>query len=145
MTAAPSIVWFRDDLRLTDHPALVAGAERGGPLVLLYLLDETSPGVRPLGGAARWWLHHSLRALGDDIRARGGQLVLRRGAAETVIPELVHETGAGAVFWNRRYGASREVDARLKRDLRSNGLDARSFAASLLVEPVAVRTEQGTP
>ncbi len=145
MTAAPSIVWFRDDLRLADHPALEAGLNRGGPLVLLYLLDEVNAGIRPLGGASRWWLHGSLRALGDDIRTRGGRLVLRRGAAEETIPELVRETGAGAIYWNRRYGASRDIDARLKARLRADGLEARSFAANLLVEPTAVETEQGTP
>ena len=145
MSAAPSIVWFRDDLRLADHPALDAGLGRQAPLVLLYLLDELSHEIRPLGGAAKWWLHGSLSALSDEIRARGGLLVLRRGAAEDVIPALVRETGAGAVFWNRRYGGSREIDVRLKSRLRADGLEVQSFAADLLVEPQAVETEQGTP
>lgn len=145
MSDAPTIVWFRDDLRLADHPALRAGIDRGAPLVLVYLLDDDSDEVRPLGGASRWWLHGSLRELGDEIRARGGRLVLRRGAAETVLPELVRETGAGAVFWNRRYGAAREIDARLKERLRADGLEVQSFAANLLVEPWEVQTEQGTP
>lgn len=143
--SGPSIVWFRDDLRLADHPALRAAVDRGGPVVLLYLLDEQSPGVRPLGGATRWWLHHSLAALAADIEARGGRLVLRRGPAEEVLPALVAETEAEAVFWNRRYGASREVDARLKARLRDDGLDVASFAANLLVEPWEVTTEAGEP
>lgn len=142
---APTIVWFRDDLRLADNPALTAGVRRGSPLVLVYLLDEESDGVRPLGGAARWWVHGSLRSLGDELRARGGRLVLRRGAAEEAIPALVRETGAGAVLWNRRYGASREIDARLKKQLHGEGLEAESYAANLLVEPSAVSTDQGTP
>ena len=82
--------------------------------MLLYLLDEVSEGIRPLGGASRWWLHGSLRRARARLAALGGRLVLRRGAAEQVLPDLVRETGAGAVFWNRRYGASREIDARLK-------------------------------
>ena len=142
---APSIVWFRDDLRLADHPALSAACARRGPVVPLYLLDEESPGIRPLGGATRWWLHHSLTAHADEIAARGGHLVLRRGAAEHEIPRLVAETGARAVFWNRRYGASREVDARLERRLRDDGVEVVSFAANLLVEPGEVTTEAGTP
>jgi deoxyribodipyrimidine photo-lyase len=81
-----SIVWFRDDLRLADHPALRAALERGGPVVLLYLLDEISPGIRPLGGATRWWLHHSLAAHAAEIARLGGTLVLRHGAAEEVLP-----------------------------------------------------------
>lgn len=142
---APSIVWFRDDLRLADHPALHAGLDRGGPVVLLYLFDEQSPGIRPLGGATRWWLHNSLTAHAAEVARRGGQLVLRRGAAEEELPRLVAETGAEAVFWNRRYGASREVDARLESALRNAGVEVASFAAALLVEPWEITTGAGTP
>jgi deoxyribodipyrimidine photo-lyase len=140
-----SIVWFRDDLRLGDHPALRAALGRGGPVVLLYLFDQESPGIRPLGGATRWWVHHSLTAHAAEIAKRGGRLVLRRGAAEEVLPALVVETGADAVFWNRRYGASREVDARLKTRLRDDGVEVASFAANLLVEPWEVTTGSGEP
>jgi deoxyribodipyrimidine photo-lyase len=142
---APTIVWFRDDLRLGDHPALRAALERGGPLVLLYLFDQESPGIRPLGGATRWWLHHSLTAHAAEIAQRGGRLVLRRGPAEEVLPALLAETGADAVFWNRRYSAAREVDARLKTTLRDRGIEVRSFAANLLVEPWEVTTDAGEP
>jgi deoxyribodipyrimidine photo-lyase len=142
---APSIVWFRDDLRLTDHPALAAALARGGPVVLLYLLDEVSPGIRPLGGATRWWLHHSLAAHAGEIAERGGRLVLRLGAASEELPRLVAETGATAVFWNRRYGASREVDARVATLLRAAGVEVADFAANLLVEPGEVTTDAGAP
>ena len=69
----PSIVWFRDDLRATDNPALRAAAEDGAA-VALYVLDEESPGIRPLGGASRWWLHHSLLALREDLAALGARV-----------------------------------------------------------------------
>jgi deoxyribodipyrimidine photo-lyase len=137
---APSIVWLRDDLRLADNPALTAAAERGAPVVLVYVHDEQSEGVRPLGAASRWWLHGSLEKLGASA-----PLVLRRGHAETVIPALVEQTGAAAVYWNRRYGASREVDARLKKRLRNDDLQVESFAANLLFEPWTVTTRQGEP
>ncbi|WP_309708819.1 deoxyribodipyrimidine photo-lyase [Pseudolysinimonas sp.] len=143
--SAPSIVWFRDDLRLSDHPALSAALGRGRPVVLLYLFDEESAGIRPLGGATRWWLHHSLAAHAAEIARLGGRLVLRRGAAEEELPRLVAEAGADAVFWNRRYGAGREVDARLKAVLRDAGVEVASFAANLLVEPWEVTTGAGTP
>ncbi|MFC9918526.1 cryptochrome/photolyase family protein [Agromyces binzhouensis] len=146
MTATPSIVWFRDDLRVGDHPALHAAVERGEPIVAVYVLDEESSGVRPLGGAAKWWLHHSLASLSGDLRDRGVRLVLRRGPAGRVIRTLVDEVGAGAVFWNRRYGgAEREIDADLKSDLSDAGLEVRSFGASLLFEPWTIRTASGTP
>ncbi|MGV2903502.1 deoxyribodipyrimidine photo-lyase, partial [Microbacterium sp. AGC62] len=75
---SPSLVWFRDDLRLADNPALRAAIDRGEPVIALYVLDEESPGIRPLGGAARWWLHHSLASLDARLRERGGALVRRR-------------------------------------------------------------------
>lgn len=135
---SPTIVWLRDDLRLADNPALTAAAQRGEAVVLVYVLDEVSEEARPLGAASKWWLHHSLLALGD-------QLVVRQGSAETVLPALVDEIGAGAVFWNRRYGATREIDARLKTRLRDDGLEVQSFQANLLVEPWALTTGGGGP
>ena len=143
---SPSIVWFRDDLRLADNPALRAAVDRGEPIIALYVLDEESEGIRPLGGAARWWLHESLRSLGERVSERGGTLLLRRGPAGRVVREVVSESGAGAVFWNRRYGgAERAVDAELKEGLREDGLSVESFAASLLFEPWTVQTGGGTP
>ncbi|GAA5202765.1 deoxyribodipyrimidine photo-lyase [Microbacterium jejuense] len=141
----PSIVWFRDDLRLADNPALRAAIDRGEPIVALYVLDEESPGVRALGGAARWWLHHSLASLGDRLRERGATLVLRRGPAERIVRELAVDASAGAVFWNRRYGGpEREIDTALKTGLREEGVDVASFTGSLLFEPWTVKTGAGT-
>lgn len=143
---AVSLVWFRDDLRLADHPALAAAIERGGPVVAVYALDEQTPGIRPLGGAARWWLHHSLTALANDLRALGIPLVLRRGETARVIREVVTDVGADAVFWNRRYSTpERDIDADLKAGLRADGHEVHSFAASVLFEPWTVRTGGGTP
>jgi deoxyribodipyrimidine photo-lyase len=134
----PSVVWLRDDLRLADNPALTAAVHRGEPVVLVYILEDAGP--RPLGAASRWWLHGSLTRLGASA-----PLVLRRGAAATVIPALMREVGADAIYWNRRYGAARDVDAQLKAGLRADGLEVTSFAANLLFEPWAVTTGEGTP
>lgn len=146
MAVTPSVVWFRDDLRLDDNPALTAAVERGGPVVAVFVLDEESDGIRPHGGAARWWLHQSLTSLTADLAAAGVRLILRRGPAEAVIAGLVDETDAGAVFWNRRYGqAERAIDAGIKTRLRDDGLEVSSFAGSLLYEPWTIATGQGTP
>jgi len=141
----PTIVWLRDDLRVSDNPALVAAVDRGAPVVVVYLLDDESPQVRPLGAATRWWLHSSLDALGSSISSLGGSLVLRSGAAAEAIPQLIAETGADAIYWNRRYGAAREIDAGLKSSLREQGLDVQSFQANLLFEPWTVTTGEGNP
>lgn len=140
-----TLVWLRDDLRIADNPALHEAASRGGEVVVLYLLDEVSPGIRSLGGASKWWLHHSLESLRASIEEIGGTLTVREGAAAEVIPAVVEESGADAVFWNRRYGKSRDVDAALKTSLRESGIGAQSFQANLLFEPWTVTTNEGNP
>jgi deoxyribodipyrimidine photo-lyase len=141
----PTVVWLRQDLRLADNPALGEACRRGGPVALLYILDET-PGPRARGGASRWWLDKSLASLARDIAARGGALTLRRGEAADVLAAVIAEAGAGAVYWNRLYDeASIERDRRIKQDLAGRGLDVRSFNASLLNEPWEVQTGSGGP
>ncbi|GAA4049214.1 deoxyribodipyrimidine photo-lyase [Arthrobacter methylotrophus] len=141
----PSIVWFRDDLRVTDNPALRAAVDDGAA-VALYVLDEESPGIRPLGGAARWWLHHSLLSLREELATLGVPLLLRRGPAAVVVQETATALGAGALYWNRRYGeAERMLDAGIKTSARGSGMHSESFQASLLHEPWAVTTKQGGP
>lgn len=146
MTEPPILVWLRDDLRLADNPALDAALARRRPLVLLWLLDEVSPGIRPLGGAARWWLHHSLSAFARSVEALGGRLVLRRGPAAVVVPAVVEEIGADTVLWNRRWGGGEvAVDRELKSGFAGRGVRVESFRAALLHEPTTLRTGAGTP
>lgn len=139
-----ALVWFRDDLRLHDHAALTAAA-RHGAVVALYVLDEVSPGARPLGGAARWWLHESLARLRSALAEHGVPLVLRRGAAADVVPEVAARAQATAVFWNRRYGPERAIDAQLKVRFAESGVDCRSFQGGLLWEPMTISTQTGSP
>lgn len=142
---ALTVVWLRDDLRTEDNPALHAAAERGD-VVVCYVLDEASEGIRPLGGASRWWLHHSLSSLTSSLQDLGVPLVLRSGRAQAVIPELMEEIGADAIFWNRRYArAERSIDATLKSSLTEGGIEVRSFQANLLFEPWEVVTGSGSP
>ena len=145
-TVETALVWLRDDLRLDDNPALNAAAGLGMPVTVLYVLDEESAGVRPLGGATRWWLHHSLTALASALEARNSRLLLRKGPAEQVVRDVAAETGAAHLFWNRRYGQpERTIDAAVKEWAGENGLAATSFQASLLFEPWTVKTGSGGP
>ncbi|WP_257879560.1 cryptochrome/photolyase family protein [Kocuria flava] len=140
---AVTVVWFRDDLRITDHPALDAAVRRGRVLAL-YVLDEDSADVLPLGTAARWWLDGSLRSLRASLADLGIPLVSRRGPAGEVVPEVLRRTGAGGITWNRRYGGpERAVDAAVEQWCAGHGVEAHSFAAALLHEPWEVRTGTG--
>lgn len=146
MSVSPSIVWFRQDLRLRDHPALQAAAERRGAIVAVYIQDETSEGDWRMGGASRWWLHQSLSKLASAIEQRGGRLILRQGESEKELARLAEETGAGAVYWCRRYEPlAMQRDANIKRALVESGLEVRSFNGALLHEPHTVQNKQGKP
>ena len=101
MTASrPAIVWYRDDLRVSDHPALQAASSTHASAACVFVLDDKTPGLRSPGGAARWWLAQSLRALQASLQKRGASLVLRKGSAPEVIAALACEIDAGTVYWN---------------------------------------------
>lgn len=99
---APSIVWLRRDLRLADQPALHAAAQ-DGPVLCVYVLDDETPRHRKMGGASRWWLHHSLASLSRSLEARGSRLILRRGRCEDELASVAAEAGAGRVHCIRHY------------------------------------------
>jgi deoxyribodipyrimidine photo-lyase len=136
-----SLIWFRKDLRLADNPALIAALGSGRPVVPVYVLDEDTDGVRPMGAASRWWLHHSLGALDASLRALGSRLILRRGPAERVIEDLAAECDASSVYWNRAYDqGTRERDTRLKQSFNRRGVVAEGLKGNLLFEPWELRT-----
>ena len=146
MTATPTLLWFRQDLRLQDNPALAAAAARGGAIVPVFILDDAAEGKWPQGGASRWWLHHALAALDDGLRERGSRLLIARGDSGPILAQLAAATGAGAVYWNRRYEpAAIARDAAVKTALTAAGLDARSFNSALLFEPHTIQNQQGKP
>lgn len=143
--SAPAIVWFREDLRLADNPALRAAMERGGPLLCVYVFDEESHGLRKRGGASRWWLRHSLAALATALERKGGRLDILVGAARPVLSRLVAETGARALFWNRRYDAAgMAIDASIKQELGAR-IEVESFNGKLIAEPWTLKTKAGDP
>ena len=90
------LLWLRQDLRLHDQPALLAAASEGA-VVPVYILDDEAPGPWAIGGAQRWWLHHSLVALDAALRERGSRLILRRGDAVSELRSLCTETGARSI------------------------------------------------
>lgn len=142
---APTLVWFRLDLRLADHPSLSAAAERG-PVVPVFVWAPEEEGLAAPGAASRWWLHHSLAALEAALRARGSRLILRRGPALAALRALAAETGAKSVVWSRRVEPPLAArDAKVEAGLRADGLSVETFNSALLFEPGEVRTGAGGP
>ena len=142
--SGPTIVWYRNDLRLADNPALAAACASGGAVVPVYVLDDAAAGPWRLGGAARWWLHHSLASLQRELAGLGLTLRIARGDAGDTIDRLIAATGAGAVHWNRRYEPwAIAQDMTIKAALDQRGVPARSFNAALGREPWEVAREGG--
>ncbi len=142
-----TLVWFRRDLRLADNPALAAAVAAGGAVVPVFVHapDEEAPWSP--GGASRWWLHHGLQALEAELATRGSRLIVRAGTDSlATLEDLVRETGASRVVWNRLYEPRCvERDRRVKTALRAAGILAESYNAALLHEPWTVRTQSGGP
>jgi len=146
MSANSSLVWFRHDLRLDDNPALAGAIERGSPVIPVFVWAPQEEGAWPHGAASRWWLHQSLQRLDGDLRGRGARLIIREGQSLSQLQQLIDETGADAVFWNRRYEpAAIARDTAVKKELRARGIAAESFNGNLLFEPWEVATREGKP
>ena len=119
MSGAPALVWFRQDLRLSDNPALAAAVESRCPVIPVYIWAPEEEGQWPPGAASRWWLSRSLAKLSEDLEKRGSRLTIHRGPTASAVSRLVAESGAASVFWNRRYepaaiARDREVESKLR-------------------------------
>ncbi len=146
MSQPPTILWFRHDLRLSDHEALSAAIARGGPVVLVFIWSPDDEGGWSAGGASRWWLHQSLARLEEQLLKLGARLVIRQGSCLEELKSIVRDTGADAVYWSRRYEpAIIERDRRIKEQLRAQGLHAKSFNSALLHEPWSIRNKSDKP
>ena len=142
---APAIVWYRDDLRVNDHAALSAAADHGGPVIAVYVLDDAQAGTWAPGGASRWWLHHALTALDDDLKHRGSRLIVRRGDTLDALTDLARTHGADALYFHRRYEPfERRLEDEVHRAL-GEALTIRRLRGRLLVEPERIQTQAGDP
>lgn len=142
MSSSKTIVWFRQDLRLSDNPALVAAAALGQVLPV-YILDNENSGEWRPGAASRWWLHHSLAALDESL---SGNLQLFAGDPARILPRLAEEQEASHVMWNRCYEPWRvQRDKRLKSALEDQGLQIETHNGSLLWEPWTNLKDDETP
>jgi deoxyribodipyrimidine photo-lyase len=146
MNMRPLLLWFRLDLRLTDNPALLAAIRSRNPIIPIFVWAPQEEDPWPPGAASRWWLHQSLCSLEQKLAKIGSRLIIRKGPTEGAICDLLRETNAHSVFWNRRYEPSpRERDSKLKQTLQYQGIHVQSFNSALLFEPWTVLNHSGQP
>ena len=135
-----AIVWFRQDLRLDDNPAFASACEHHG-VIPLYILDEITTHI---GGAQRWWLHHSLVSLDEGLKKQGLTLCRRQGNALDVLKQLVDDYQIDTIYWNRCYEpAAIERDTLIKHFFHTCGVHVVSSNGSLLHEPWQITNASG--
>ncbi len=141
-----ALVLFRRDLRLADNPALTAACAEHTHILPVFIHAPDCDDPWPAGAASRWWLHHALAALQSRLQSRGGTLHLAAGDTLPMLLELLEQSGARAVYWNRLYEpASIARDTRVKAALRERGIEVHSHRAALWSEPWQISTQQGEP
>lgn len=147
MTTENVLVWFRQDLRLADNPALHAAVETGLPVVPVYIGDTQAEGSWAIGAADRVWFHHSLQALSQGLKSIQSQLILQAGHTETQLLALAQQAQARQIHCNARYEpeAIRQQEA-LQASLASQGIELVVHrGGTLLWEPDSIETGNGKP
>lgn len=137
-----AIVWFRQDLRLRDNPALYYAATENENIIPLYILNENRPWV--FGDAQRWWLHHSLNSLRSQLKKLGLKLILRKGNPAKIFLELAKNKKMNAVYWNDCYEPDAIIqDKKIKTKLIKLGIKIKNYNGSLLYKPCEIINKKG--
>jgi len=136
------LMWFRQDLRLSDNPALISAANHGA-VIPLYIFDDINPGEYLMGAASRCWLHHSLNSLNKSLNNR---LLIKQGDPKSILNELIEKYDITAVYWNRCYQPWQiQRDKEIKSSLQHQGVAVTTSNGSLLWEPWDNLKNDGTP
>jgi deoxyribodipyrimidine photo-lyase len=147
MSAESVLLWFRQDLRLADNPALHAAEITGLPIVPVYIWDTQAEGLWANGAADRVWFHHSLQALSQGLKNIQSQLILQSGDTENWLVSLARETRARQIHSNARYEPEgiRQQEA-LQKSVGHQGIElVIHHGGTLLWEPDSIETGNGKP
>ena len=136
-----AIIWFRQDLRCNLNPAFTDACNMHDVVIPLYINDDATEN---LGGAQKWWLHHSLIALNQALEKLGLNLILRRGDALEQLQKLITEYNVTAIYWNRCYELQLIArDTTIKDALKKQGISVLSSNGFLLNEPWTIKNKSG--
>ncbi len=146
MSNSPTILWFRQDLRLHGNPALSAAISRGRPVIPVYIWSPEEEGNWPPGAASRWWLHQSLRSLKKSLQEMSSDLILLVGNTQSQLKDLIKQTGADAVYWNRRCEPSaRQLDSDVEVEMHAAAIETQLFDGQTLFEMDKIKNSEGNP
>lgn len=141
-----TLVWFRNDLRVADHPALHDALAAGDAIVPVYIHAPEEQAPWPAGAAGNWWLHQSLNALNGTLARLGSRLIIRRGDSAAELLSIIKQSGATDVHWNRCYEpAAIARDRRVAQQLSDAGVQCHQHHAGLLFEPGTLLNKTGEP
>jgi len=142
MDNTKSLHWFRQDLRLSDNPAL-HHSSKNGQVLPVYILDDQNSGDLSMGGASRFWLHHSLKNLNGNLN---NNLSLYQGDPLKTLIDIIDRNNITAVYWNRCYEPWRiKRDTEIKSALEAKEISVFTYNGSLLWEPWTIKKDDGTP
>src|SRR4051812_47681959 len=99
MTEKITIFWFRQDLRISDNPGLFEAA-KNSKIFPIYIQDDNAAADFKMGGASKWWLHHSLVSLNKDLDKK---LNIYAGNSKEIISKIIQKYNINAVYWNKCY------------------------------------------
>lgn len=137
-----TLIWFRQDLRISDNPALNA-ALKSGVVLPIYILDDNDSQDWQMGEASKAWLHYALQSLNQSLHHR---LQFFIGDPYEIIIELIKRYDIKQVFWNRLYTPKQVTrDKHIKAQLKTHAIDVHSFNGGLLWEPWEVLKHNDEP
>lgn len=140
--ATKSLVWFRQDLRVSDNPALAA-ATKHGSIIPIYIFDDTQAQAFAMGGASKWWLHHSLNELNKSLK---NKLNIYKGDPLKIIPKIIKKYTVSKAFWNQTYEPwRRKYDNKIIDNLTQLEIPCNILNGTLLWHPEDVLKNDGTP
>ncbi len=138
-----SILWFRRDLRLSDHPALLSALESAEEIIPLYIHSPEEEGEWSPGEASLEVLRALLQKLQEDLRALGLKLLIKTGSSKTVLKELIETKKVNTIYFSRLYEPLMiERDTQLMKSLK---VEFKSYNSSLLYEPFEIKSREGNP
>jgi len=147
MNPSTAILWFRQDLRLTNNPALTRALASHQYVIPVYIYAPCESQPWAHGAASRWWLHHSLESLNKSLHERGSRLIIRQGNDSlAILKKLSEQSNATHIYWNRLYEPAHiKRDKYIKQALRAQSISTHSFNSTLLNEPWQITKADGSP